>query len=256
MERWLHRLGYAFEWMRDEIRGAAGLADPYDDEFGEYDDEHDSGHEGEFDEGFARRPDGGVRDSLADLVDGFGETMHPGDAQGMLRSALPLAASALGGWAVTKLLRPQAVNLPRAVLAGAIGTLLYDVVTLVDQRISGRSFDTVRPLGKALTDQEDLQSIAGWTAHYAGGIGLALVYARFVHGRLPGPALLQGAAFGAADALTVQWGGVLPLLNRLTPDAKLPAGYRGLASHPELSARSIARHALYGAALGALYRGK
>jgi hypothetical protein len=226
MERLLHRLGYAMEWMRDEVRGAARFAD---------------------------EPVTNVRETLGELVDELGDA-GDGGVPGLARAALPMAATAIGGWLAGRVLQPRRVHVPRAVLAGLIGTVVYDLVTRLDDQLSGRRFDTVRPLGEAITGNEELQGVAGWTAHYAAGIGLAIVYARFVYGRLPAPGIVQGAAFGAADAVTVQWGGVLPLLSRLVPDAKLPGGYAGLAANPELSARSLARHLAFGAALGTVYR--
>lgn len=229
MQRWLHGMGYALEWMRDEIQGAARFAadaaEPAD-----------------------------LRETFAELVEELREAPERPSARGLADAALPLAASAAGGWLASRLLRPREVHLPRAVVAGLVGTLLYDLVAQLDRRVSGREFDTIRPLGEALTDREELQGIAGWTAHYAAGVGLAVVYGRFVYGRIPAPALVQGSLFGAIDAFALQWGGVLPLLSRVVPDAGLPSGLASLGSDPELTARSLARHLAYGAALGAIYR--
>jgi hypothetical protein len=228
MQDWLHRLGYAFEWMRDEVQGAARFAAE------------------------AAEP-ANLRETISELAEEVREAPGDGDIRGLAGGALPLAATAVGGWLASRLLRPGEVRVARAVVAGVAGTLAHDVVARIGARAAGREYSAARPLGAAITDREELQDVAGWAAHYAAGIGLAIVYGRYLHGRIPAPGAVQGALFGAADAVTVRWGGVLPLLGRLLPDAALPGGYASLADDDGLSAQSLARHVAFGAVVGAIY---
>lgn len=225
MDRWLERIGYAAQWLSDTARAAAATAS------------ESAAH-------FA----GGA----SDLADGVEEAA--GDAMEELPMAAPaLLASTAGAWMAARLLRPEEVRWSRAILAGIVGTLLYDAEMLLDQRVLGRKFDTIGPLGEALTDDPSLQRWAGWAAHYAAGVGLAVVYARYLHHRLPGPVPLRGAAFGVLDATTLAWGGLLPVLSRVVPDVPIPPGYAGLAHARAITAQSLLRHTAYGVGVAVTY---
>lgn len=219
MDQWLERLGFAAQWLVDTARSAAEAAG----------------------------------EGAGDLAQDAEDAMEDGlDALPFSASPAMLAGAA-APWLASRLLHPAEVRWRRAVVAGVVGTLLYDATMLLDQRLTGRKFDTIQPLGEALTDNPDLQPWAGWVAHYAAGVGLAVFYARYAHERLPGPSVARGAVFGVLDAVTLTWGGVLPLLSRFAPGARIPPGYAGLAYSPTLTAQSLLRHTAYGIGLGLVY---
>lgn len=221
MDRWLERLGFAAQWMVETARSAAVAAS----------------------------------ESAGDLADEAEEAVESG-LEGL---PFELSPALLGGlaipWLAGRVFRPAEVSWPRAVAAGVAGTLLYDAVMVLDQRVSGRKFDTISPLGEALTDDPDLQPWAGWVAHYAAGVGLAALYARYLDERLPGPAVARGALFGVMDAATLAWGGLLPLLARAVPGVPVPPRYAGLAHTPTMTAQSLLRHTAYGIGVGLVYGG-
>lgn len=221
MERWLERLGYAVQHVTNTVLAATGEA-------------AETMAEGA----------GEVADELE-----LDEAAPLGGAAGVL-------ASAAGGWLATRMLGARDISLGRAVLAGVIGTVLYDAVSATDRRLAERKFDTIPPIGEAMTDDEDLQRWIDWAAHYAAGVGLAILYAKYVYGRLPLHPVAQGAAFGLVDAAAVSYGGIYPLLNRAVPGIALPPGYTGLATDPDLTARSALRHLAYGVGLGLVYQPK
>lgn len=220
MERWLERLGFAVQWLSDGAQAAMEAA-------------------------------GAMPEQLEELADEALQGDHAESAMGA--SAAALGATALS-WAAGRWLRPSEVAWGRAVLAGVIGTLLYDATMVVDQRLLNRKFDTISPLGEALTDDPEMQRWAGLAAHYAAGVGLAVLYARYLHERLPGPRPLRGAAFGLLDAATLTWGGVYPLVQQLGGDLPIPATYAALAHSPTVTAQSVLRHLAYGVGVGLVYR--
>ncbi|HEV2131559.1 MAG TPA: hypothetical protein VGR27_10680 [Longimicrobiaceae bacterium] len=223
LERWLHRFGYASEWMRqaaDMVRGFAAEA-------AEAMPEAEPAHAGRFE-------DDEQPAAAADLMS--------------------VASTTAAGLLTAQLLRPREVNWPRAVLAGVIGTLLYDAGAMVDSRLAGRKIDTRRPLRAALSEDPDLEAVVEWGAHYAAGIGLASFYARYLYGRLPGSPLTQGLAFGALEAATLTWGGALHLLNRISPEIRLPPAYVGLSQEGIAPWQNVVRHLAFGAAVGLIYR--
>ncbi len=224
MDRWFERIGFAAQWAVETARSAAGAA--------------------------AERAGG--------LVGSFAEEVEEAAESGADALSFDLSPGLLAGtataWLAGRFLRPSEVSWTRAVLAGIVGTLLYDAEMLLDQRLSGRKFDTIGPLGEALTDDPQLRPWAGWAAHYAAGIGLAALYARYLNDRLPGPPVVRGALFGALDAATLSRGGLLPLLSRAVPGVTIPPGYAGLAYAPVPNAQSLLRHTAYGIGVGLVYR--
>ncbi len=223
LERWLHRVGYASEWMRQAahmVREFATEAMPEAEPAG------------------------------AGAVEDFEDDEQPTAPADLVSVASTTAAGLL----TAQLLRPREVNWPRAVLAGVIGTLLYDAGAMLDSRLAGRKIDTRRPLRAALAEDPDLEAVLEWGAHYAAGIGLASFYARYLYGRLPGRPLTQGLTFGALEAATLTWGGALHLLNRISPEIRLPPAYVGLSQEKVAPWQNLIRHLAFGAAVGLIYR--
>ncbi len=189
-------------------------------------------------------------DAAADLGADAADVAEEHIPEGVATLAGTLAAT----WLARRMFRAREIRWSRAVLAGVVGTLLYDLERSLDQRAFGRDTDVVSATAAALTDDPDTQKWIGRAGEYAAGIGLATIYARHLYGRLPGSPLTQGLAFGALDAATLSWGGLLPLLNRISPEVRMPLGYAGLSRSPEISAQLLLRHLAYGAGVGIVYR--
>jgi len=162
-----------------------------------------------------------------------------------------MAAATAVGALLTQVLHPRSVNWPRAVLAGTIGTLLYDAETVVESRLRKRKFGTSRSAREALM-QGGLRGQAG---RYAAAIGMAGFYGQFFYGRLPGPRVLHGMLYGLAEGSTRGWGGPIALLNRVSPQIRIPSGYtHGIAHGTETTVERLGRHLLFGLALGIIYK--
>lgn len=237
LNEWIYRLGSVVERFRDVADNAA---------------QHAAGHSRSGTETLAEEMDDFADDGFASDEGFADDEFTHAEAAGF--PGMPAAAAGLAALAAGRLLQPREVNWTRAIAAGLIGTLVYDVMMQVDQRVLGRKFDTITPLGAAITENEALQPAAAYAAHYTAGVGLALLYARYVYGRAPLPGVVQGMVFGAADAVALNWGGLVPVLARAVPHADLPPSFSALAHSSTLSAQSLARHLAYGAALGLVYR--
>jgi hypothetical protein len=224
LEGWLYRLGYAsarigetLQDMREATSGAAA----------------------------------GASDSVEHLTEEAGDRWDEAEPSSLMEHAGSLAATTAVGALVAHLLRPNRVNWPRAVLAGTIGTLLYDAETVVRSRLQQRKFGTRSGSSRF----PPLNEVRAQFGRYAAGIAMAGFYARFLYGRLPGPPVLQGAVYGLLESATRGWGGPIGLLNRLSPEIRIPSGYtHGIAHGTETALERARRHLLFGAALGLVYR--
>jgi hypothetical protein len=169
----------------------------------------------------------------------------PGDGAlaGLIGGA---ASSAL----IAQIVRPRRVHWPRAVLAGVLGTLAYDAETVVRSVRAERKFGTRSAAAAGVV--RALTRVEG--ARLAAGVGMAGFYAAFVHRRLPGPAVVHGLAYGAAEALTRGWGGPAGLLARVAPGVRVPAATgRGLARPEDGPIERFTRHLAFGATLAVIY---
>jgi hypothetical protein len=189
-----------------------------------------------------------ARDAAGEVDDAWSDAAEPTREQ--LRA---LAATTAVGALLAKLLRPRSVNWPRAVLAGTIGTMLYDAETLVADRLRERKFGTRAALEASLL-QGGVREAA---LRYAAGIAMASFYARYLYGRIPAPPLVQGVAYGLLESGTRGWGGAVSLLNQLSPQIRIPTGYtQGLGRSGESVLRAVRGHLAFGIALGVIYRGR
>jgi hypothetical protein len=222
MERLLERLGYASQWLTDTLRdGAAAAADG-----GEH-----------------------LQDEAGGLLDRAGDLLPDGVSAEMIGAA----TSAVGAWVASRYLVRGRVRWSRAVLAGVAGTLVYDAIDRVDRlRSDGISLDP-GALRSMLADEGEDADWSDVGARYGAGVALALFYAGYLHHRLPGPAPLRGALFGALDAVALRWGGLLPLLERLHPELELPTGFAALGHSGEPTRAVVARHVAFGVAVGMAY---
>jgi len=137
------------------------------------------------------------------------------------------------------------VNAPRAVVAGVIATAAVTALWLAEPVVGLPSFAVGSMLSSFLavvTAYTPIWPIVGWIIHVAVGIGLALIYARWLVDRLPGAPLLKGVGFGL---------GVF-VLAQLTFMPLVGAGFfsRGDAS---LLVGSLIGHIVFGGLIGLVY---
>lgn len=88
----------------------------------------------------------------------------------------------------------------------------------------------------------------GWLVHHLNGVILALVFARWLHGRLPGGDLVQGWIYGGIILTVAAALVVVPLAN---PDAGVLFSKTPMPGTMLLS--SFVAHSAYGIALGLAY---
>jgi uncharacterized membrane protein YagU involved in acid resistance len=137
------------------------------------------------------------------------------------------------------------MNVRRAVVAGLIGTAVMTTLLLVEPSVGlpkiaiGQILSTwlglataYLPAGPAL----------GWIIHFGVGVGLALVYAGLLVGRLPGGPLGRGALFGGLVFLVAQL-------------AFMPLVGGGIFSNDDLEmlTGSLLGHLVYGGIVGWIY---
>jgi hypothetical protein len=211
MDRLFERLGYASQWVTDTIQARASDAV----ESGE--DLHDETD--------------ALLERAADLLPDAITPEH-----------LATAVSAVSAWVASRYLSRGQVRWSRAVLAGVVGTLLYDVVERMTDREEEKSSG-----GDLIEEWKDAGS------RYGGGIALALFYAAYLNNRLPGPAPLRGVIFGGLDVAALRWGGLIPLIDRVLPDLELPSGIAGLARSRAATPLTVARHLAFGVGVGTVY---
>jgi hypothetical protein len=145
-----------------------------------------------------------------------------------------LAGKLLDAWGPRR--RVRLSNLLRAAAAGAGAALVVDLL---------------RPL---LKGRPALGTLDRQTAdRVLAGLGQGLVYGSVVEPRLPGPALLKGAVFGAAEYAAGAAGGLTHLVGAHTPHARLPVIgqlLEELGPHD----RDYVEHLAFGIVVGLLYR--
>jgi len=181
------------------------------------------------------------------LEAGLGSLDGEFDADDVARASA-WGAGAAAGLVLSRVLAPRRVDWRRAALAGVLATLAYDVVSWLDESLGADGEGLGVPALPA-----DSEAVARLVARYTAGVGLATVYAKFLHRRIPGPRVLGGLAFGVADGAAGAAGGLLPLAHHLAPTVPLPFAARGLTPGAQVTLRSLVRHAAFGATLGAVY---
>lgn len=164
------------------------------------------------------------------------------DEEPLLDEVGTVVAVAAGSWLLAKLLRPKSVSWPRAILAGAVGTALYDLTQLVERRLLNGAAEGTDVFDEAPSDT---------LVRYGSGLSTAVAYAAILHPRLPGPPLARGLLFGVVDAATLPSGGAFALVKRLAPGVRLPLEWAGAQL---AGTGSAAAHVAYGLGLGLVYR--
>jgi len=144
--------------------------------------------------------------------------------------------------------RPRA-----AAIAGALATAAYSVAMEGDMAITRNRFSDVRfiqgLMGRKASKQRKFLVLA-WMLHFLNGIMLAEIYAAVAKRFLPGPNWLRGSIFSELFVIGV-WP-LTPIADKHHPliqDGELPP----LANRTAFL-QNIARHLVFGLALGWLYR--
>ena len=120
------------------------------------------------------------------------------------------------------------INWHKSILAGLIGTLLFDLLGLL---LTGQWWDIPTLLGAKL----GVGLTGGVFGHYANGAAIAVIYAA-MRPSLFGPNWFRGVSFITAQTVLGVWLFMLPLLG---------AGIAGIDANPLLPVISLSRHLLY-----------
>jgi len=122
----------------------------------------------------------------------------------------------------------NSINWKNAILAGILGTLLFDLVGLL---ITGTWWDIPGILG-AKTGLGLAYGVAG---HYSNGVLLAILFAGIAPS-LWGPKWLRPLLFVVGETVTLVWLFMLPLLG---------AGVAGIDMDPMMPIITLVRHLVY-----------
>ncbi len=129
---------------------------------------------------------------------------------------------------------PGLFRLFRAGAAGAAAAFLAELARPV---ITGKKRET------ALEEE--------FTDILLAGAGRGLLYAALVEPRIPGPPLLQGAAYGGLEYALMPWGGLGELAGSRAPQGKIPA--LSLLLKDRGADEQLVEHVAFGVALALLY---
>ncbi len=122
----------------------------------------------------------------------------------------------------------KTINWKNAIIAGILGTILFDVVGLI---LTGKWWDIPELLGM----KTGLGFAYGIGGHYGNGILLAILYAGLAPS-LWGPKWLRPIIFVTAEMIALVWLFMLPLLG---------AGVAGLDASPMMPVITFLRHLAY-----------
>jgi len=122
----------------------------------------------------------------------------------------------------------KTINWKRAILAGFLGTILFDLVGLI---ITGNWWDIPGILGT----KTSLGLAYGVLGHYGNGILLAILFAGIAPS-LWGPKWVRPLIFVAAETVALVWLFMLPLLG---------AGIAGTDMSPMMPLITLLRHFAY-----------
>jgi len=129
---------------------------------------------------------------------------------------------------------PGIFRLFRAGVSGAAAAFLAELV---------RPALTGKPSDASL--EEELTDIL------LAGAGRGLLYAALVEPRVPGPSLLQGAAYGSLEYALTPWGGLGKLAGSKAPQGKIPA--LSVLMQDRGDDELLVEHIAFGVALALLY---
>lgn len=141
----------------------------------------------------------------------------------------------------------------RAGIAGLLATIAYSVAMEGDMSITGNRFNDVRFIEGLLERKPGPQKkvpVLAWILHILNGVLLAELYAAVIKRFLPGPNWLKGAIFG--EVFIIGAWGLTPLADKYHPMIK--SGALPKLANATSFWQNIARHLVFGLALGLLYR--
>lgn len=122
----------------------------------------------------------------------------------------------------------KTIHWKNALLAGILGTILFDLVGLL---LTGNWWDIPRTLGA----KTELGLAYGVIGHYSNGILLAILFAGIAPS-LWGPKWLRPIIFVTGEMIALVWFFMLPLLG---------AGIAGLDASPMMPIITFLRHLAY-----------
>ena len=137
------------------------------------------------------------------------------------------------------------MNAPRAAFAGLVATGAATLLWLVEPVIGLPRLAVGSMLSSVLavtTAYLPIGPVVGWLVHLMVGVALALIYAKWVVGRLPGAPVIQGVLYGCAVFLFAQV-------------TFMPMVGAGVFSRGDvlLLAGSLIGHCVFGGLVGQLY---
>lgn len=121
--------------------------------------------------------------------------------------------------------------------AGAAGAAAAFLAELIRPALTGKRSEA--------TIEEELTDIL------LAGAGRGLLYAALVEPRVPGPPLLQGAAYGGLEYALSPWGGLGELAGSKAPHGKVPA--LSVLLKDRGADEQLVEHIAFGVALALLY---
>ncbi len=104
----------------------------------------------------------------------------------------------------------------RIVQAGILAGLAFVAEQLVDQAVWPDGYSDMKLLGMAVTRKSPAYWAVALPWHLLNSIGFAMLYARVIGPRLPGPPLLRGVILALAENNGLWFPG-LPVINRVHP---------------------------------------
>ncbi|MDQ2805394.1 MAG: hypothetical protein M3Z04_00515 [Chloroflexota bacterium] len=110
----------------------------------------------------------------------------------------------------------ESEDMGRIVRAGVLAGLAFMAEQWVDQRIWPDGYSDMKLLGMAVTRKSPAYWAVAVPWHLLNSVGFALLYARVVGPRLPGPGPLRGAILALAENNGLWFPG-LPVINRVHP---------------------------------------
>jgi len=141
----------------------------------------------------------------------------------------------------------------RAASAGFAATVAYSIAMEGDMSLTGNRFSDVRFIEGLLTGEAHpprLMHWLAWAIHLLNGVLLGEVYAAVLKRFLPGPNWLKGAIFGELFIVSAWW--LTPLADKHHPMIK--SGELPRLANWTSFLQNIARHLVFGLALGLFYR--
>ena len=122
----------------------------------------------------------------------------------------------------------KTINWKNAIIAGILGTILFDIVGLI---LTGKWWDIPGLLGM----KTGLGLAYGVIGHYSNGVLLSILFAGIAPS-LWGPKWVRPLIFVAGETVALVWLFMLPLLG---------AGVAGLDASPMMPVITLARHMAY-----------